>query len=95
MKKRVSAAVLLLLILVFFTVVLAQSGQFDLTWHSIDGGGGSSGGGEFVLRGAIGQPEAGSLSGGDFTLGGGFLVQQLSSDSLEKVVFLPLLSKPP
>ncbi len=46
--------------------------DFDLSWHTIDGGGGTSTGGDFVLRGTIGQPDAGDLSGGDFTLRGGF-----------------------
>ena len=30
--------------------------DFDLSWHTIDGGGGMSSGGDFVLRGTIGQP---------------------------------------
>jgi len=50
----------------------AAGGDFDLSWHTIDGGGGTSSGGDFVLRGTIGQPDAGDLSGGDFTLRGGF-----------------------
>jgi hypothetical protein len=61
------------------TVALARtfgSGPFDLTWNTIDGGGGASSGGGaggFQLAGTIGQPDAGgSLSGGAFTLVGGF-----------------------
>ena len=46
--------------------------DFDLSWHTVDGGGGTSSGGDFVLRGTIGQPDAGDLSGGDFVLRGGF-----------------------
>ena len=46
---------------------------YDLTWHTIDGGGGTSSGGVFELSGTIGQPDAGAaLSGGTFTLVGGF-----------------------
>jgi hypothetical protein len=48
------------------------SGGFELSWSTVDGGGGTSSGGDFVLRGTIGQPDAGDLSGGDFTLRGGF-----------------------
>jgi len=48
------------------------SGGFALTWFTVDGGGGTSSGGDFVLRGTIGQPDAGNLSGGDFTLRGGY-----------------------
>ena len=47
-------------------------GDFDLSWHTIDGGGGTSTGGNFELSGTIGQPDAGSMAGGDFELAGGF-----------------------
>ena len=47
-------------------------GEFDLSWFTVDGGGGKSGGGGFVVRGTIGQPDAGTLSGGGFELRGGF-----------------------
>lgn len=44
-------------------------------------------GGEFELSGTIGQPDAGKMSGGDFTLTGGFwaVVQSLEifSDGFE------------
>ncbi len=48
------------------------AGGFDLTWFTVDGGGGTSSGGDFVLSGTIGQPDAGDLAGGDFVLRGGF-----------------------
>jgi len=44
----------------------------DLTWYTIDGGGTTSGGGQFQLSGTIGQPDAGVLVGGGFELSGGF-----------------------
>ncbi len=48
-------------------------GDFDLSWHTIDGGGGSSTGGGFELAGTIGQADAGAvLTGGEFTLTGGY-----------------------
>ena len=92
MKKWIGAAALLLLILVVFSVVLAQSGQFDLPWHSVDSGGGNSAGGDFALQAAIGQPDASSLSGGQFTMAGGFLVAPVSPDEGSIEVFLPLLN---
>jgi hypothetical protein len=48
------------------------SAQFDISWYTIDGGGGSSSGGTFQLSGTIGQHDAGVMSGGNFTLTGGF-----------------------
>jgi len=51
----------------------AQSGgSFDLSWVTIDSGGGTSKAGQFSLSGTIGQPDAGVLAGGKFTLEGGF-----------------------
>lgn len=51
--------------------------QFDLSWNTIDGGGATfSTNGPFELGGTIGQADAGpltgSMSGGAFTLVGGF-----------------------
>jgi len=45
---------------------------YDLSWYTIDGGGGTSAGGNFELSGTIGQPDAGMMSGGNFELRGGF-----------------------
>jgi hypothetical protein len=53
----------------------APAGEFDLTWNTIDGGGGTSAGGAFTLSGTIGQPDAQVspvMSGGSFQLTGGF-----------------------
>ncbi len=52
----------------------AQTGGiFDLSWNTIDGGGATySTGGVFSLGGTIGQPDAGVMSGGVYTLQGGF-----------------------
>ncbi|MCH8825266.1 MAG: hypothetical protein IH984_17355 [Planctomycetes bacterium] len=48
-------------------------GNFDLSWHTIDGGGGTSAGGGFELSGTIGQHDAGqTMTGGSFALTGGF-----------------------
>ena len=47
-------------------------GDFDLSWYTIDGGGGDSAGGDFELSGTIGQPDAGMMAGADFELTGGF-----------------------
>ncbi len=58
-------------------VVLA--GQFDLSWHTTDGGGGSSAGGPYALSGTIGQHDAGKMSGGSFAVTGGFWAVPASS----------------
>jgi len=52
----------------------AQSGgPYQLTWSTIDGGGGQSAGGDYVLTGTIGQPDAANSSGGQYEVLGGFL----------------------
>lgn len=45
---------------------------FSLESFTVDGGGGTSTGGSYTVSGTIGQPDAGSLGGGSFTLQGGF-----------------------
>jgi hypothetical protein len=50
----------------------ASSQELNLNWWSLDGGGGVSSGGGYVLIGTIGQPDAGLMSGGPYALFGGF-----------------------
>jgi len=53
--------------------VLAMSGGgYEISWSTIDGGGGVSAGGQYTVAGTIGQPEAGVMGGGDYELLGGF-----------------------
>lgn len=62
----------------------AGSPDFDLSWHTIDGGGlMHSTGGDFELSGTIGQHDTGVMIGGDFTLTGGFWLEVLPSDCNE------------
>ncbi len=51
---------------------MASAAVFEISWFTVDGGGGTSTGGGFVLSGTAGQPDAGDLAGGGFTLRGGF-----------------------
>jgi hypothetical protein len=53
--------------------VLAEAGQtYDLSWSTIDGGGGVSSGGQYIVRGTIGQPDAAYSAGGQYELLSGF-----------------------
>jgi len=53
----------------------AMAQDFSINWYTIDGGGGTSTGGDFSLSGTIGQHDAGGpMTGGDFSLTGGFWV---------------------
>jgi hypothetical protein len=74
----------LCLLVIGVAAVYAQSGGgastllstgYDLTWNTVDGGGATfSTGGTYELGGTSGQPDAGRLSGGSYTLAGGFWV---------------------
>jgi hypothetical protein len=66
------AALCVLGTLVVATSRAQSGGQFDLSWSTINGGGGTSRGGQFEISGTIGQADAGSLKGGAYALGGGF-----------------------
>ncbi len=45
----------------------ASHSGYSIDWYTIDGGGAT-----FSIGGSIGQPDAGSLSGGSYQLNGGF-----------------------
>lgn len=46
---------------------------YDLSWWTVDGGGITfAEGGDYSLGGTAGQPDAGVLAGGNYTLDGGF-----------------------
>ncbi|HOW68719.1 MAG TPA: hypothetical protein P5186_27825 [Candidatus Paceibacterota bacterium] len=59
-------------ILLYVSCCAQLWGQYSIDWSTIDGGGSTSAGGQYVLSGTIGQPDAGAMSGGTFTLNGGF-----------------------
>ena len=92
-----AAACLLLLLAAVPT--LAQSGGgyqvarsgYDLTWSTVDGGGGTfSTGGGFSLGGTAGQPDAGLVEGGTYALAGGFWPGGAALP-MGYVVYLPLV----
>src|SRR3954451_4896717 len=62
------------LLVVSAAVAVAQvGGGLVLSWSSVDGGGGTaSTAGTWSLGGTIGQPDAGSASGGTFSVTSGF-----------------------
>jgi hypothetical protein len=70
MCKNQGSAVLLVCLLLFSLPALAG---YEISWHTIDGGGGKSSGEAYIVRGTIGQAEAGVMSGGLYELLGGFL----------------------
>ncbi len=92
MKKQIRFFLIILLLGLALTgVVWAQTGGgYDLSWHTIDGGGNSATGGGYTLTGAVGQPDAASASGGGYSLTGGFWS---GSGDNTKYIYLPLVLK--
>jgi hypothetical protein len=70
-NKNKSRIVFMALLIILAMVASAQAQPYAVTWWTV-GGGGISSGGSHVLSGTIGQPDAGVMSGGGFTLTGGF-----------------------
>ena len=90
-RKTIVLAVFVTLTLWPVLPVLAQSGGgYDLTWSTIDGGGGTSSGGGYVLGGTVGQPDAGTMTGGIYTLAGGFWSGGVSGTT-SRYVYLPII----
>ena len=55
------------------STALAQSGSgYDLSWNTVDGGGGTVSSGAYSLSGTLGQADAASLGAGAYSLTGGF-----------------------
>jgi len=77
MSKRMAAAWVAALLwgLLLAGIVLASGAQsYTISWWTVDGGGATmfSTGGNYALGGAIGQPDAGAMSSGGYTLSSGF-----------------------
>jgi hypothetical protein len=85
--KRVTSRTVLTLAMLLISGVLTQGIGYDLG-GGVVGGGGRLVSTTYVLDGAIGQPEAGVLRGGVYTLVGGALSGRSSSTDH---VFLPLV----
>ncbi len=94
MNKKTKFAVTLTLcaLLLLIAVTALAAGDYQIDWWTVDGGGGSSqsAGGQYALNGTIGQPDAGSASGGGYTVSGGFW-QGIGAAIREWLIHLPLV----
>ncbi|UCG47965.1 MAG: hypothetical protein JSU94_21105 [Phycisphaerales bacterium] len=70
-KTHVRTKICFVLTLMLLVIVPAF-GRYTIDWYTIDGGGGTSAGGPYVLTGTIGQPDAAYSSGGDYEMLAGF-----------------------
>jgi hypothetical protein len=67
---KVVGIILLTVCLLFFT--FSTFADYDLSWHTIDGGGGVSSGSQYIVMGTIAQHDASYSQGGQYELLGGF-----------------------
>jgi hypothetical protein len=88
--KLLLICIIVLLLSTLVSGVAAYTLGYSLPWWTSDGGGGTSKGATYTLSGTIGQPDSGVLSGGNFTLMGGFWV---GSRVAGGQFFLPLVNK--
>lgn len=58
--------------LTLLALVRGFAQSYNIDWSTVDGGGGTSTGGVSSVSGTIGQPDAGTMSGGNYSLTGGF-----------------------
>ena len=88
--RRVSLLLIAALILLAaVSLASAQTGEWDLSWYTIDGGGATSiGADRYILSGTIGQRDTVQMTGGVYTLYGGFW-QPVSSGNYR--IYLPMI----
>ncbi|MFC1997050.1 hypothetical protein ACFLXI_05515 [Chloroflexota bacterium] len=94
--KTILRAVMLaiLVTLLIATLVLAAPNAFSISWWTVDGGGGTSQGGDYAVSGTIGQPDTSPLmSGGDYEVVGGFWGGALENLESYKYLYLPVTVK--
>ena len=101
MKNILIATLALALAAAIPALALAQTGgSYDLTWYTIDNGGGTAVGSgspnPYILNGTVGQPDAGAWSGGGYVLVGGFWGGAgLAGPPLPYHIYLPLVMRNP
>jgi hypothetical protein len=92
--KRAALFIPIVLALLVVSIAVAQTGGgYDVSWHTIDGGGGTATGGGYMLAGTLGQPDAGAQSGGGYTLNGGFWASAATPISGHHYLYLPIVLK--
>jgi hypothetical protein len=101
-RERVLLFLFLLAVVLCLTAVATLLASPDeptvltIPWWTVDGGGGTSKGGSFGLSGTAGQADAGQMSGGTYTLSGGFWVRRTAAVAAVETplkVYLPFVTK--
>jgi hypothetical protein len=95
-RKKVMILVVCLACIAIFAASLADerilaapaepAEELAIPWWTVDGGGGTSLGGPYVLNGTLGQPDAGNIAGGVYSIKSGFW-----GGSIDYITNLPLI----
>jgi hypothetical protein len=91
--RRAALFISIVIALLIVSIAVAQTGSgYDLTWNTIDGGGGTSTGGGYTLAGTFGQADAGVQSGSGYTMTGGFWIGiDTAGPESNHQLYLPLI----
>ncbi|MCI0395922.1 MAG: hypothetical protein L0332_05240 [Chloroflexi bacterium] len=96
MRRKIILLLALLALFLAVSVIVAApneqpaSGGYAVPWWTVDGGGDASQGGSFIVRGTIGQPDAGYSTGGNYGLASGFW----HGPTVRTRLHLPLIKRP-
>jgi hypothetical protein len=89
MKRKLGALAAALILTVALLAGTRAAGILTIDWWSVDSGGDRSSGGAYVLDRTTGQADAGVLTGGAFTITGGYWAVALPRSSIH----LPLIRR--
>ena len=88
--RRVMIILALMGLFLITAVTMAGNNPFAINWWSVDGGGGTSTGGEYTVVGTIGQYDSHStVFGGDYALSDGFWQYGVSGGQYQ--IYLPMI----
>ena len=71
-KKALVVLALFILGVTIASAIIAAPAALSIPWWTVDAGGGTSRGGPFALSGTAGQADAARMTGGSYSLHGGF-----------------------
>ena len=89
MKRTLGALAAALILTIALLAGTRAAGIFTIDWWSVDGGGGRSSGGAYVLDGTIGQADAGVLGGATYSSTDGYWGVALPRST----ILLPLVKR--
>ena len=94
-KAIIFLAILVLCVTVGSVILAAPDGGLSIPWWTVDGGGGTSTGGQFALSGTVGQPDVAVLAGDSYVLSSGFWNGRVNgiSGTLGSKLYLPFVSR--